>query len=213
MLKLLLKDIEKYSKEYKIFITVFDDCSIPMYDLNSFNVKHIRFCTNNGKQNYWKLIDTTFKYIKNIESKYYIYLPDDIRLIPDFFNKCIKKYTIIKDENKLLNILVTKQRKGQLQWTGFKPISFRTYFQTQWCDMCFICERNMFKILNFTMEPISLSRWKNNSNLSSGVGRQISIRLNTLGFKMFQVKYTLVKHDDHPSIMNINEREINPLIT
>ena len=45
--------------------------------------------------------NSTFSYVKRINSKYFIYLPDDVILVDDFFNKVKDAYESIPDQNKI----------------------------------------------------------------------------------------------------------------
>ena len=85
MLNELIEQINQMKKEYRIKIIIFDDGSNQEYNLPNYVTK-IKFFPNMGKKKYWKIINTSFKYIKNLKSKYFIYLPDDIKLVDDFFN-------------------------------------------------------------------------------------------------------------------------------
>ena len=154
----------------------------------------------------------------NISSKYFIYLPDDISLAKNFFNKSIQIYNSIQDPNKIcLSLLMPTQQIGKPNWTNFYPIDLGEYYQTQWCDLCFISEKKIFEVLNYKIDPIPLSRWKNkNINreyLGSGVGQNLSIRLNKRGYKMYHIKKSLALHLDHPSVMNPNIRVKEKLTT
>ena len=77
----------------------------------------------------------------------------------------------------------------------------------------FYCKKNFFETLEFKIQPISPNRWKGNPNLSSGVGQQISTRLNKLGLGMYHTKKSLVIHGDHESKMNYHERKVTSLKT
>jgi len=207
MLKLLLSDISTQKKEYKILVTIFDDGSIPEYNLSDFDVKHIRFYKNNGKRGFWNVVNTIFKYCKNIQAKKFIFIGDDMRLCKDFFTKSAKKYDSINDENKIcLGLFITNTYRKNPNWTNFLPIEHKNYYQTQWNDVNFIAEYKFFEKLNFEIHPISAKRFANNSNISSGVGQQISIRLNDQKLSMFHVKKSLISHGDHESKMNPLER-------
>lgn len=209
MLKALLSDINKY--KFNILVTVFDDGSVPEYNLQEFDIKYIKYYTNNGKKGYWKLFNDTFEYCKHVEAKYFIYLPDDITLVDDFLNRATKIFNGIKGKNKLLNILLDNQRIKKHNWTGFDTIEYDNYYLTQWCDLCFIAKKNFFEALDYKINPILEGRWAVNPNKSSGVGEQISLRLKKLEFNMYHVKETMVKHGDHASVMNFEERQINKL--
>ena len=52
-----------------------------------------------------------------------------------------------------------------------------------------------------------------NPNLSSGVGQQISVRLNKNGYNMYHTKKSMVNHGSHESKMNKLERTKVNLIT
>jgi len=213
MLKSLLKDIFKQKKEYKILVLVFDDGSFPEYDLSEFDVKYIRFHKNNGKQNFWKVCDFIFKYCKNISTEKFIFIGDDMRLCPNFFDKAKKQYDNIPDENKIcLALFITERQKANKNWTNFVPIEFKNYYQTQWNDVNFIADKRFFEVLDFTINPINPRRFDNNSNISSGVGQQISLRLHKLNYSMFHIKKSLISHGDHISLMNPDERKQNKLI-
>jgi len=179
MLHLLLSDIVDQKKDYKILITVFDDGSIPEYDLNDYDVKHIRFYKNNGKRGFWNIVNTIFKYCKNIQAKKYIFIGDDMRLCKNFFDKAAKIYDSIPDAAKVcMGLFITDLYRKNPNWTNITPVEYKNYYQTQWNDVNFISERKLFEALNFEIHPISSKRFANNPNISSGVGQQISLRLH-----------------------------------
>ena len=95
MLTELLSNIESEKKDYKVLVVVFDDNGQQKADLSGFNVKKIEMYPNMGKKKYYMVINATFSYIKNIKSKYYIYLPDDIKLVDNFFNETKRIYESI----------------------------------------------------------------------------------------------------------------------
>ena len=210
----LLSDIDKNKGNYKILTIVFDDSSTNSLDLTDFDVKYIRYYVNHGKKQYWKLMSDTMQFCEYINSKYFIYLPDDVTLVDNFFMKSIESYENIQEDNKIcLSLLLIKQQIGNTNWTDFKPIEYDNYYKTQWCDLCFISEKKLFNILDYKIDEVPLGRWKNNKNLSSGVGRDLSKRLYNLGYNMYHVKNTLVLHGDHDSVMNKDLREKEKLTT
>lgn len=213
MLKVLLDDIFK-CKKYKILVTIFDDGSVEPYDLSNYDVKYIKYVKNNGLKKLWKVIDDTFKYCKNIQSKYYVYLQDDLRLKDDFFEKSVTIFESIPDDKKIsLVTLLIDSQKNQPKWTGISPTEFDEYYKCQWCELIFICKYNFFQTLEFKMNPINPLRWEKNPNSSSGVGRQISQRLLSLECNMYQVKNTLASHGDHESKLLPELRKNEKLIT
>ena len=67
-------------------------------------------------------------------------------------------------------------------------------------------------MLNFEILPINKNRWAKNSELGSGVGQQMSMRLLSLNQNMYHVINSLVTHDDHTSKMNYFDRQKVKLI-
>jgi glycosyltransferase involved in cell wall biosynthesis len=211
MLSELIDQIKIQKNDYKIKIIVIDDGSNEIYNLPT-DIKYIKYYPNMGKKRFWKVIDSSFKYIKNIKSKYYLYLQDDVKIIDNFFNGLVNKYENIDDENKICLSFLTDHRVNSSNWTNYTPIERGEVIKTQWVELHFICEKKFFECLNYSIEPIPLTRWDGNPNLSSGVGWQLSVRLHNLGKSMYHSKNTFVTHGNHESQMNKLERKKNKLI-
>jgi hypothetical protein len=220
-LKNLLSDIDKNKGKYNVLVMIFDDGSENIIDLTGFDVKYVKYINNHGKKFYWRLITDTMNFCKNINSKYYIYLPDDVTLVDGFFEKSIELYEKIDDKQKIcLSLLMPKQQIDRSNWTNVKPIKYdKNIYKTQWCDMCFISEKKFFEKLNYSIDEIPQTRWMNIKNnqdrlfLSSGVGENVSKRLHHMGYGLYHIKKSLVLHDDHDSVMNEKIRQIQKLTT
>lgn len=212
-LKSLLNQISEY-KNFRIFVSVFDDSSFPANDISEFNVFKVTYVKNNGKKKFWKIISDTYKLCKNINSKYYIYLQDDVVLKENFFQEAVRLYEKIEDPKKIsLNTLILENQRGKPKWTNFDPEEYDEYYKTQWTELFFICERKFFEVLNFSVNSIPSERWDSDPNLSSGVGDQISTRLYKMGWNQYQVKNSLVTHGDHESTMFRDLRSREKLIS
>jgi len=144
MLTELLDNIEREKKNYKVLIVVFDDNSSQKADLRNYNIKKIVMSPNMGKQKYYVLINATFSYIKNINSKYFIYLPDDIKLVNNFFDETKRIYESINHPRKICLSILTDGRVNRTNWTNFKSVDHGEYYQTQWNDLCFIAEKKFY---------------------------------------------------------------------
>ncbi len=213
MLKTLLQDISNNCKNKSVKVVVFDDASDVHLDLQEYDVQLIRYHKNNGKTNFWKVIEDTFKYLKNINARYYFYLQDDVRLVDDFFEKSIEIYEKIEDTKKIsLGTLMVESQRNTPKWTNFVPENCGDYYKTQWCELFFVAEKKFFEVLEYKMNPISIDRWKSRPNLGSGVGEQISHRLLGLGYNMYHVVNSLAEHGDHESAMNTSDRKTVKLI-
>jgi len=213
MLYSLLGQIEKQTKDKKIKILLLNDCSTEKYELSNYDLIKINFCPNKGKKLFWEIIDLSFKVCKKIDSKYFVYLQDDLVLDDDFFEKIIDIYNKLNDSKKISLEFLTDDRTKRNNWSNHQPIYFDDHIKTQWVELHFICEKKFFDVLNFEMLPINKNRWDKNPNLSSGVGQQLTQRLLSLGFNMYHTKKSFVGHGDHQSKMNEEERKITKLIS
>jgi hypothetical protein len=209
----LLEQIESSKSKFNIKIFVFDDCSFEKVDISKFDVRYVKFFPNYGKKNFWKIINVIFKVIKNINSKYFVFLQDDFELCDNFFNELKIKYENLKDDKKISLEFLTDNRTKRSNWNTFEPQIIGDYIHTNWVELHFICEKKFFDVLDYKINEIPKNRWDSNPNLSSGVGQQLTQRLNNLGLNMYHTKETLVNHSDNVSMMNFEERKINNLIT
>jgi glycosyltransferase involved in cell wall biosynthesis len=213
MLYSLLDQIEKQTKDKKIKILLLNDCSTEKYELSNYDLIKINFCPNKGKKLFWEIIDLSFKVCKKIDSKYFVYLQDDLKLCDNFFNELKNKYENIKDDKKISLEFRTDNRTERPNWNNFEPQIVGDYIHSNWVELDFICEKKFFDVLEYKINEISKNRWDNNPNLSSGVGQQLTQRLLNLGFNMYHTKKSFVEHGDHQSKMNEEERKITKLIS
>lgn len=209
----LLNSIHNCKKNYKVKIFVFDDNSTIPYDTSKIDATFIKLYPNRGKFRFWEIIDKTFKVVKNVNSKYFIYLQDDLIITDNFLENVKTKYDDLNDDKKICLEFRTDKRVLGPNWTRIQPQIVGDYIKTQWTELDFICEKKFFDVLNYEILPIDLNRWEKNKNLSSGVGSQLSERLLNLKYNMYHLKKSLVIHDGLNSLMNKEEREINNLIT
>jgi glycosyltransferase involved in cell wall biosynthesis len=212
MLYDLINQIEKQKNNSKILIVIFDDGSPQNYQFDNQNIKYVKFFPNQGKKKFWRIIDTSFRYLKKVNSKYFIYMQDDISLEDNFFDILKDTYENIKDEKKIALSFLTDDRTTKPNWTSFNPVVYDDVIKTQWIELHFICEKPFLETLDYKIETIPSNRWDKNPNLSSGVGWQISNRLFSKGLNMYHTKKTLVHHGIHESKMNKEERINNKLV-
>lgn len=211
MLSNLIKGIENQKKDFRIKIIVFDDGSDEKYDLPE-DVSYFKFIPNRGKKKFWTIIDVGFKLLKKVDSKYYVFLQDDVKIKENFFVDLQKTYDEIEDPKKISLSFLTDERVKSPNWTGYAPRVRGNVLKTQWIELHFICEKKLLETLEYKMDPINPNRWDSNPLLSSGVGWQMSLRLHNNGFGMYHTKESFVSHGNHESKMNKEERSRNKLI-
>jgi glycosyltransferase involved in cell wall biosynthesis len=211
MLSNLIQQIQNQKNYSNIKIVVFDDDSDEKYHLPD-EVSYFKFFPNMGKKKFWKVINTCFKLMKQINSKYYVFLQDDVKIKENFFYDLQKKYEEIDDPKKISLSFLSDNRVKSPNWTNYKPRVRGEVIKTQWIELHFICEKKLFEALEYKMEPINPTRWDVNPLLSSGVGWQMSLRLHNKGYGMYHTKESFVSHGDHESKMNKQERFKNKLV-
>jgi len=212
----LLKRINALSGGYDITINLYNDGS-PSW-MNGHIHKAIKSCeeikvnykqyqTPHGKEKYWELVTDNFSDVAKMDVfDYYFMIPDDAILPDNYINEAIRQFDLIDNDKKIcLNLFTDLTRKGQMNW-GAVPV-LHEYQGTKiwnagWVDMEFIAKKTFFSELQYKVEPISPDRWSRNPLLGSGVGHQISDRLRSKGWQLFQVDDSLSYQVDHESIMN-----------
>lgn len=204
--------VEMLGPKDRIF--VYNDGSDRRPDIDSratlVNLQH------HGKQRYWAVINRMFADIRDNKADYYFMLPDDDVLCPDYFQKAIKIYNEIGHPNKVcLSTHVQDHRKGKPCWNDLPQRLFDINGVKVWdcgyMDMRVVAERKFFEYLSFRIKPIKRSRWANNPLLGSGVGQQITQRLQPM--KMYMLDEGLIRErdrEDSPSVMNLGAEKLRP---
>ena len=202
--------------EHDIQILVIDDGSDkehhgnnePFCDLFE-NVTYIYHKKNGGKKQYWKIVDEFCEFVQNYGQKdYYFYLPDDFTLCDNFFNKAIEMWENINDKDKIcLSLFTDKERMQDKNWVEAIPnlIQYNEhhYYLSQWMDMCIISTRKFYEALDFTIKKVNPKRWADHDAIGSGVGPQITKRLNG-DYTLYHVANSLCFEEEHESKMNPN---------
>jgi FkbM family methyltransferase len=211
-LRRLLFDLMADAGTLRVLCRVYNDKSELAYPAmpagsETFTIEYIDLPTHHGKQRYWGLIDRMFQELRTIKARYYLQLPDDVRLKPGFLANAIGVYEAINDPNKVcLNLFLDSSRIGKPCWTAKLPrietFNDVSVFKTGWVDMCYLVEQRFFEALDHTIRPIPADRWRRNPQRSSGVGAQISRRLSRRSF--YQVRECFLQSEAIPSLMNPN---------
>ena len=191
-------------------IAVFDDCTPNLTIFSGPRIKLIQSIEHRGKEKFWKTWQDIFDYCKEHEYDYYIFLQDDVLPCPDFIERAIDIY------NEAASICVSPIRtnysmyQGKSRW-GAKPVErHEDYTVSHYFDCFSIVKRDFFEALDWTIYPIAPS---SDPFKSSGVGRQITLRLQEKGWRMSHVNRTLLSTaiDPTDSTMNELERKRHPM--
>jgi len=217
----LLRDLS-IPANLSIGVKVFDDGSSDNYSqvqdfINKIGWEYYRFDVNNGKTKAWLVSNEILNDAKNRDSKYFMILPDDIRLCDDFLNRSITVWNKILDDKKVALVLAKDSSRDRGSgpgpcWTGIVPkLANKFVWETGWVDEMFISEKKYFEILGYKCSEVPAKRFRT-KNISSGVGRQASLQIVRSGHKLYCVDRSLVKFVACKSKMNKEERILNPMI-
>jgi len=150
-----------------------------------------------GKKGYWITVNQLFNLRGN--HKYYIMLPDDWLPVDNMVEKAIYLWENITDDKKTCLNLLYPAIKGLINWTGFPAKDKGLVYQTQWVDMCFICEEMFFSALGRIPRVVTKA--------SSGVGRHISNKFNDDGYNLYQVKEELFTQQEEHNISQMHDEK------
>ena len=207
-------------------IAIFDDCSD--FDIDRFGADDldiyirgkaerlpkgrmtvVKNPEHRGKAGFWKTYNDIFAYCKEHDYDYYIILPDDVEPCPEFVKEAIASYENAGKPICLSPLLTNRSLAPGISRWGRKPIERKDgYYLTNYFDCCGIMRRDFFEALDWHLDEILPS---GNPFRSSGVGRQITLRLQALGKAMGHTKRTLLATTDAPSTMNAEERKRHPM--
>jgi hypothetical protein len=101
-----------------------------------------------------------------------------------------------------------------MSWNQLPPeMDSDEYMKIYFTDCAFFTNYQTLKRLEFQINEINPIRFKNKPNISSGVGQQLTNRLNQLRIDIYHPYQSYAEHGTHESKMNPGERERNPLVS
>jgi hypothetical protein len=197
MLERLLAELEGYD------VTIIDDGS-------SFDLDHPGFVKlpHGGKPGFWRNWDHALKMFKKSKNDFVLFLPDDVFDVK--IDKIMEHHNLFKNQTYVFNVLTDNR---MFCWNPILPRQFNEEIdKVGFVDCAFFTNRNTLHIMGYRMEPIDIMRFKV-PGISSGVGQQLTNRLNKHKIPIYRNKTSLIHHGDHKSLMHPEERKKNPLIT
>lgn len=209
----LLRNIVREAKafgEHEVIIA--DDGSRPAYhhQITEIMTSAGIPCTlvwhgdNNGKEYYWKVVHDLYQRVQSLPFNYVVQLPDDVQLHAGFYRRAAAALDAIPMTDKACLNLYRCHRNEQ--WGSTKPIDVcfggTDMRRTDWMDMCFIANRRMMELLQYSVHQVHRD-WSRHPELGSGVGPQLSRRLRSMGGSIWQLSKSLVIDDgEQDSQMN-----------
>mmetsp|Transcript_4341 Transcript_4341/g.13130 ORF Transcript_4341/g.13130 Transcript_4341/m.13130 type:complete len:598 (-) Transcript_4341:382-2175(-) len=169
-----------------------------------------------GKRRYWHLVAQAHQLLEKVDSKLFLFLPDDDRLCSGFFTKAAKIWNDIADPRKAsLMLHIEASREHVAVWTPIKPSKEGHVFRIGWVESGnFLCDSLFLQTLNYTLPRVDTSRWDARPTLSSGVGATMSEILFRKKLSMFRSEKSLLAHvGNRDSKMNPTLRQGEQLVT
>ncbi len=161
-----------------------------------------------GKAGFWKMHQTAFVVAGAWRPKLALYLQDDVELEPDFLLRALELWrsTAVDPRRRVLYLFSSSDDEARGRWVRFARRARDRCRLTNWFDLqAFLVDSAFFDLLEHRMVPIHPNRWKRQPELSSGVGRQLTLRLFGRGH-VYQAWPPLIVHGAAPSMMNPEAR-------
>jgi hypothetical protein len=197
----MLKKVVESVKDYDYFI-IDDGSDFTLDD------KRFKKWDHQGKEGWHKSWDTVFYSLALFNCELIIFTPDDFLDLN--IAKIFELHEKYKDKPYVYNI-VRDRRDYCWNHKAVIDIDSETQ-QIGFVDCGFFCNREVLEMLEFKINPIDPKRFRNKS-ISSGVGEQLTARLNKLGIPIYRPVKSLAVHGDHPSVMHPKLRELNKIIS
>lgn len=197
----VIERLEPQVKHLNYKIAIVDDCSnddrystlITKFD----NIIYHRNNKNNGRNNYYLTVNELFKISRNNESKYYVFLGDDILPSINFINHI---YSFLNTGVKIINQLINQKE------------TYTNWGLTNWVDGCFTITHDAYSKINYDFVESEIRKKFTETNYGTGVYKAFSFRFKKYNLKVHYPKHSLVYHIGHTnSVMHQQKRKIEPI--
>ncbi len=166
----------------------------------------LRATSRLGKPGFWKVHQTALFWAQALAPERALYLQDDVRFAPDLLSRVRELWEATRfDPRRAVLYLYASsddERWGRWTWFRRKSLPHLGCRQTNWFDLqAFVVDRRFFELLDHRLVPIDPNRFRRRPAISSGVGRQLTLRLRRAA-SVYQAWPPLVTHGGDESQMN-----------
>lgn len=209
----LLRDLEREAGWVDIELAVYED-PLGLSDYTEARTlcqrrgwKWHRFSQHLGRERFWRLVHRQLTHARGSSAEWYLFLPDDVRLVRHAIPRAIDTWHLLEDP-ATLTLWRLQSLEGKANWTGRRPVQNGHATETFHVDGLYLCQRPALDALGWRCTD---PRFPYESG--SGVGRQLSKRLHGAGKRMYRVDSSLVWcTDGGVSVMNPHERQRHPSV-
>ncbi len=215
----LLEDIALFGADWPIEVTVYDDASDRGYAMVSqachlLGIGYVRAEEHGGKPGFVPWVNKAYEDQRRCDAKYFVFLPDDVRLCDDFFEVIIGGWLSIGDERKgCMNLIHDKRVLTGPCWNGIEPLRCceDTMVQIGWVDGAFLCEAAFLKAIDYNLHIFPERYWAMAPHRGSGLGHMLTNEMTKRGFTAYCPMLSPLAHLDIDSEMNYEDRKRNPI--
>ena len=168
-----------------------------------------------GKVRFWQSYQVAMLVARSWQPERTLFLHDDVEFDDDVLERAnsIWQATAEDPRRRVLYLYSSDKDEPGGRWVRFgrREMPDKACRLTNWVDLqAFMVDRQFFELLNYRILPIHPNRWKRKPATSSGVGRQLTLRLRGRG-TIYQAWPPLVCHGSQPSLANREARQENDL--
>lgn len=212
-LRQLLDDLNREKKWVDLHVCVFhdpddeSDYALPKRMVRRAGWEWVTFDRTLGREGYWRAVDAELRRAKRSTADWYLFLPDDIRLVRHAIPKAIATWYRLEDPTTL-TLWRLRSLEGLANWTDKQPVVGSDADETFHVDGLYLCRRDAIAQLGFRLDRPKMTP------TGSGVGACLSRTLDRHGARMYRVHESLaLANDPAGSVMNRNERLLHPTVT
>jgi hypothetical protein len=163
-----------------------------------------------GKKQFWRSYQAAMYVAQCWRPARTLFLHDDLEFDADLLDNADALWQATADDplRRVLYLMSSSKDEENGRWIEFARRDFpdKGCRLTNWFDLqAFMVDREFFELLRYRMVPIHPNRWKRKPTSSSGVGRQLTLRLRGRGHT-YQAWPPLVSHGAEPCIANPEAR-------
>lgn len=198
----LLGDLSREAQYVDLEVCVFEDPTAADYSTARAYVAAQgwawqRMPSRYGKDEHWRLVTQQLRGCRDSTADWFVFMPDDVRLVRYALPRAIDLWQHLEDP-ATLTLWRLRDQEGKPNWTGRRPVQHGPAWECFHVDGMYLCQRPTLELFEWRLQrPLQRS-----AALSSGVGRQMSLRLYLAKRRMYRVDATLAVPVSVPSVMN-----------
>lgn len=163
-----------------------------------------------GKVQFWRAYQAAMLAAERWRPARALFLHDDVEFGDDLLGDAETLWQATADDprRRVLYLFSSSKDEENGRWIHFprRALPEKGCRLTNWFDLqAFMVDLEFFELLNYRMIPIHPNRWRRKPTTSSGVGRQLTLRLRERA-SIYQAWPPLVSHGAEPSIANPEAR-------